>query len=181
MMAWCRSGDKPLYETIMVILPTHICVTQPKWVNLCQEKQNCLKTLTCSIMTTTNTVTKYEGICKSGHQQNLSLRFVMCWHEFVEFMLMSKEWMQSVMILKKTAWLLTLEVPCLLKRSHCPYWMMPSAQEMSHKTTGNLRNQKENISKFVTIAMPADSLAPQSARLSSGMVMTRFRSYIIWD
>ena len=23
-MAWCRSGDKPLSETMMVILPTHV-------------------------------------------------------------------------------------------------------------------------------------------------------------
>ena len=32
IMAWRRSGDKPLSETMMIILPTHICVTQPKWV-----------------------------------------------------------------------------------------------------------------------------------------------------
>ena len=33
IMAWCRPGDKPLSEPMMVILPTHICVTQPQWVN----------------------------------------------------------------------------------------------------------------------------------------------------
>ena len=33
IMAWCRSGDKPLSETMMVSLPTHICVTRPQWVN----------------------------------------------------------------------------------------------------------------------------------------------------
>ena len=32
-MAWRRSGDKPLSEALMVSLPTHICVTQPQWVN----------------------------------------------------------------------------------------------------------------------------------------------------
>ena len=32
IMAWRRSGDKPLSETMMVILPTHICVTRPQWV-----------------------------------------------------------------------------------------------------------------------------------------------------
>ena len=32
-MAWRRSGDKPLSETMMIILPTHICVTRPQWVN----------------------------------------------------------------------------------------------------------------------------------------------------
>ena len=32
-MAWCQPGDKPLSEPMMVRLPTHICVTQPQWVN----------------------------------------------------------------------------------------------------------------------------------------------------
>ena len=33
IMAWRRSGDKPLFEPMMVSLPTHICVTRPQWVN----------------------------------------------------------------------------------------------------------------------------------------------------
>ena len=33
IMAWCRSGNKPLSEPMMVILLTHICVTRPQWVN----------------------------------------------------------------------------------------------------------------------------------------------------
>ena len=32
IMAWRRPGDKPLSEPMMVILPTHICVTWPQWV-----------------------------------------------------------------------------------------------------------------------------------------------------
>ena len=32
LMAWCRPGDKPLSEPMMVRLPTHICVTRPQWV-----------------------------------------------------------------------------------------------------------------------------------------------------
>ena len=35
IMAWCRVGAKPLSETMMVILPAHICVTWPQWVILC--------------------------------------------------------------------------------------------------------------------------------------------------
>ena len=31
-MAWCRPGDKPLSEPMMVNLPTHICITRPQWV-----------------------------------------------------------------------------------------------------------------------------------------------------
>ena len=32
IMAWSRPGDKPLSESMMVSLPTHICVTRPQWV-----------------------------------------------------------------------------------------------------------------------------------------------------
>ena len=32
IMAWRRSGDKPLSEPMMVSLLTHICVTRPHWV-----------------------------------------------------------------------------------------------------------------------------------------------------
>ena len=32
IMAWRRPGDKPLSGSMMVILPTHICVTWPQWV-----------------------------------------------------------------------------------------------------------------------------------------------------
>ena len=32
IMAWCRPGDKPLSEPMMVNLLTHICVTRPQWV-----------------------------------------------------------------------------------------------------------------------------------------------------
>ena len=33
IMAWRRPGDKPLSESMMVSLPTHICVTRLQWVN----------------------------------------------------------------------------------------------------------------------------------------------------
>ena len=32
IMAWRRSGDKPLSEPMMISLPSHICVTRPQWV-----------------------------------------------------------------------------------------------------------------------------------------------------
>ena len=34
IMAWCRPGDKPLSEPMMVSSPTHICVTRPQWVTV---------------------------------------------------------------------------------------------------------------------------------------------------
>ena len=39
IMAWRRSGDKPLSEPMMVSLPTHICVTRPQWVN---KQEQCI-------------------------------------------------------------------------------------------------------------------------------------------
>ena len=33
IMAWRQTGDKPLSESMMVSLPTHICVIRPQWVN----------------------------------------------------------------------------------------------------------------------------------------------------
>ena len=34
IMAWRRSGDKPLSEPMMVRLPTHKYITRPQWVNI---------------------------------------------------------------------------------------------------------------------------------------------------
>ena len=34
IMAWRRPGDKPLSETMVESLLTHICVTRPQWVNM---------------------------------------------------------------------------------------------------------------------------------------------------
>ena len=39
IMAWRRPGDKPLFETMMVRLLTHICVIRPQWVNTLKMKQ----------------------------------------------------------------------------------------------------------------------------------------------
>ena len=36
IMAWRWSGDRPLSEPMIVSLLTHICVTQPQWVNCFQ-------------------------------------------------------------------------------------------------------------------------------------------------
>ena len=32
IMAWRRSGNKPLSEPMLFSLPTHICVTRPQWI-----------------------------------------------------------------------------------------------------------------------------------------------------
>ena len=33
IMAWRRSGNKPLSEPMLVSLPMHLCLTRPQWVN----------------------------------------------------------------------------------------------------------------------------------------------------
>ena len=38
IMAWRRPGDKPLSESMMVWLPTHICVARPQWVKTAWKK-----------------------------------------------------------------------------------------------------------------------------------------------
>ena len=40
IMAWRRSGDKPLSKPMMVNLLTRICVTRPQWVNNSRLYQN---------------------------------------------------------------------------------------------------------------------------------------------
>ena len=37
IMAWCRLGDKPLSELMMVRLLMHVCVTVPQWVEVCSH------------------------------------------------------------------------------------------------------------------------------------------------
>ena len=41
IMAWCRPGDKPLSEPMMVCLLMHICVTRPQWVILDHQYHGC--------------------------------------------------------------------------------------------------------------------------------------------
>ena len=42
IMAWRRPGDKPLFEPMMVRLPTYVCVTWPQWVNWNSDMVKCL-------------------------------------------------------------------------------------------------------------------------------------------
>ena len=50
IMAWCRPGDKPWSETMMVRLLTHICVTRPQWVDGCLCLVSHLKCLLCAFI-----------------------------------------------------------------------------------------------------------------------------------
>ena len=60
-MAWRRPGDKPLSETMMVRLLTHICVTRPQWVNVRTPKNisNRRGTLFCCALLVHDDVTPW--------------------------------------------------------------------------------------------------------------------------
>ena len=47
IMAWRRSGDKPLSEPMVVSLLTHICVTRPQWVNRWLFVMRCVFIIYC--------------------------------------------------------------------------------------------------------------------------------------
>ena len=50
IMAWRSTGDKPLSETMMVSLPTHICVTRPQWV----KSKQCTSGIIYCVLCTNN-------------------------------------------------------------------------------------------------------------------------------
>ena len=47
IMAWCRPGDKPLSEPMMVSLTTHICFTRPQWDNWAIAAPQLLQSVDC--------------------------------------------------------------------------------------------------------------------------------------
>ena len=74
IMAWCRPGDKPLSEPMMVNLPTHICVPRPQWVKNSQTPYTVLysiwKVLSINFCQMSNTFCKcYWWICVNKWQE----------------------------------------------------------------------------------------------------------------
>ena len=50
IMVWRRPGHKPLFEPMIVRLPTHICITRPQWVNSTCHNAKCIPLLpVCSV------------------------------------------------------------------------------------------------------------------------------------
>ena len=62
IMAWRRSGDKPLSEPIMVSILTHICVTRPQWVNTLAPGRYVSKSLSVIF----KLILMIDGSCISG-------------------------------------------------------------------------------------------------------------------
>ena len=51
IMSWSRPGDKPLSESLIGRLVTHICVTRPQWVNVKTGKSQALLVNHCAKLT----------------------------------------------------------------------------------------------------------------------------------
>ena len=70
IMAWRRSGNKPLSKPMMIALPTHICVTRPQWVNiaviLIPSKTNMLALLQMKKKAYVHSWCNYVMFTKSG-------------------------------------------------------------------------------------------------------------------
>ena len=63
IMAWRRSGDKPLAEPIMFNERTHICATRPQWVNKMNNILNKINILLISL-TVWITYNKFTNLTK---------------------------------------------------------------------------------------------------------------------
>ena len=63
IMAWRRSGDKPLSEPMMVSFPTHICLTRPQWVNSVFDTLNII----------VQTVSSVSYLIMTWHLQDLGI------------------------------------------------------------------------------------------------------------
>ena len=93
MMAWRRSGDKPLSESMMVSLLTHICVTRPQWVKpkdcLCMDSHVFLVALFIKCWSVSwkasleSTLVEKDGHCcgrYSGTKSYLSSHYKYDWY-----------------------------------------------------------------------------------------------------
>ena len=67
IMAWCRPGDKPWSEPMMVSLLTHIRVTRPRWVKAWTQSMHSLKTK-CLVVWSFTSYISWEPIwiCSCG-------------------------------------------------------------------------------------------------------------------
>ena len=72
IMAWRRAGDKPLSEPMMVILPTHICVARPQWVNC--PVLHCLLSRSMGVFAFIDRPRKDQCQCPSRYTLQVSLR-----------------------------------------------------------------------------------------------------------
>ena len=74
IMAWRRPGDKPLFEPMMVRLPTHICVTRPQWVNRSKD-QHAMK---CHLYIMINSLCPNDAILWHRSGSTLHAEMICC-------------------------------------------------------------------------------------------------------
>ena len=82
-MAWCRLGDKPLSEPMMVRSLTHICVTRPQWVNIFLVDHMCSPPVNLSGNYSVNRIMIYHPAMKQGSIAIVSLAWGICSTDWV--------------------------------------------------------------------------------------------------
>ena len=84
IMAWCRPGDKPLSEPMMVSLLKHICITRPQWVKLQMEFDDCLTKLGLTLVV--KQATAHQFACWPYHSIHQLLVHEKIWYKSKETM-----------------------------------------------------------------------------------------------
>ena len=80
IMAWCRPGDKPLSEHMLVRLPTQICVTGPQWVKAHDtEDSNDLYSNQWLVLLHLHVILFHHVIVNQIDLVQKSLRAEICW------------------------------------------------------------------------------------------------------
>ena len=97
IMAWRRSGDKPLSEPIRVSLPTHTCVTRPQWVNVNTSTDDKIVTLTASLSNKSQIC--FTKVISAPVMQRAKMRFIFVIHVTSQFILIwSLSWCDFLII-----------------------------------------------------------------------------------
>ena len=78
IMAWRRPGDKPLSEPMTVSLPTHICVTQPQWIDIIKKFNKLRKIPPCNVLITSDRKWIYKVVTPpiEDNKTNMDRTFV---------------------------------------------------------------------------------------------------------
>ena len=80
VMAWRRSGDKPLSEPMMARLPTHICVTRPQWVKSLSDCSTDPRSIWTRwrMCTLSNLWTCFSYFCHKWHRTIILIIHMLC-------------------------------------------------------------------------------------------------------
>ena len=86
IMGWCRPGNKPLSEAVMLSLLMHICVTWPQWI----KPQTSTSQPSVSYITSCGLVKLYDDIDLRQHW--LRQWLVAWWHQAITWTNVHHQW-----------------------------------------------------------------------------------------